>query len=175
MVRTSTAVGICVAIALVTAWARPAFTQSAGQESALLTEVRLLRRAIEALASNGSRIQLVFGRLQLQEQRTTQAVRRLEDAKSALGKHMAIMNAAGNRVTEVESTLSEGRRPADQLKAMEEALSHFKRELAQLEPERVRLVSEEADAAQSLAVEQARWSDLNRQVEDLERLLAQQQ
>lgn len=47
-------------------------------------KVFLLRRAIEALAGNGARVQIVFGRLQLQEQRTTVVVRRVADLRSAL-------------------------------------------------------------------------------------------
>ena len=65
MVRKSTALYLGFTVFILTAWVTPAITQAPVQESALLTEVRLLRQAIEALASNGSRIELVFGRLQL--------------------------------------------------------------------------------------------------------------
>ena len=173
MVRKSTALYFALMVLIVTAWATPAVTQGISQDSALLTEVRLLRQAIEALASNGSRIELVFGRLELQEQRTNTAARRLTDARSTLASHMVSMSAVTNRIAELESSASNASHPPDELKAMQDALAHYKRELARLEAERVRLAAEEADASQALNAEQGRWSDLNRQVEELERVLMQ--
>ena len=125
MVRKSTALLFGLAMLLVTAWATPAITQgSTGQESALLNEVRLLRQAIEALAGNGSRIQLVFGRLQLQEQRTTSAVHRVTEARSALASHMVSLSATANRITELESALSNGNPATEEFKAMQDMLVH---------------------------------------------------
>ena len=174
MVRKSTALNVALLVFVLTAWATPAITQGpAVQESALLSEVRLLRQAIEALAGNGSRIQLAFGRLQLQEQRTTASVRRLTDARSALASHMVSMGAVTNRVAELESASPSA--TGDALKAMQDMLAHYKREAGRLEAERVRLATEESDAAQALSMEQSRWSDLNRQVEEIERLLMQRQ
>lgn len=63
--RISILLNVALAGLLAAAIATPVFTQAPVTESALLIEVRLLRQAIEALAGNGSRIQLVFGRLQL--------------------------------------------------------------------------------------------------------------
>jgi len=40
-----------------------------------------------------------------------------------------------------------------------------------MESERVRLAADEAEAATALNQEQGRWSDLNRQLEELERAL----
>jgi chromosome segregation ATPase len=174
MVRKSTAVYVAFVVLIVTAWAAPAITQgAASQESALLTEVRLLRQAIEALAGNGSRIQLVFGRLQLQEQRTTAAVHRLTEARSALASHMVSLSAVANRLTALESASSNTGHTPEELKSIQDSLAHYKGESARLEAERVRLATEEADAAQALSVEQGQWSDLNRQVEELERVLIQ--
>jgi hypothetical protein len=50
----------------------------------LLTEVRGLRAAMEQMASAGPRVQLVLGRLQLQEQRVNTLVRRQESVRSTL-------------------------------------------------------------------------------------------
>ena len=173
MVRKSTALGFALSVLLATAWVTPAITQMPAQEAALMTEVRLLRQAIEALASNGSRIELVFGRLQLQEQRTNTALRRLSEARSALASHMVSMSAVSNRLADLESTSSAASHTSEELKTIQEAMAHYKRELARLEGERVRLASEESEASQALAVEQGRWSDINRQVEELERALLQ--
>ena len=48
----------------------------------------------------------------------------------------------------------------------------LKAELWILETERLRLVTQEADAANQLALEQNTWSDLNRSLDELERSLA---
>lgn len=175
MVRRSTVIYLALAMLLVGAWMPPVFTQSSSPDSALLSEVRLLRRAIEALASNGTRVQLVFGRLQLQEQRTTAAVRRLEDARRALGQQEGLLAAAAQRTKELESAASDAAQPADETQAIRDALAQHKSEATRMAAERARLATEEADAAQSLSVEQGRWSDLNRQVEELERTVTQRQ
>ena len=51
---------------------------------ALLIEVRGLRAAMEQMASSGPRVQLALGRLQLQEQRVNNLLRRLETARAGL-------------------------------------------------------------------------------------------
>ena len=50
--------------------------------SALLTEVRGLRQALEEMGTAGPRVQLALGRLQLQEQRVNTAIRRLESIRA---------------------------------------------------------------------------------------------
>src|SRR5687768_11401627 len=51
---------------------------------ALLVEVRGLRAAMEQMASSGPRVQLALGRLQLQEQRVNNLLRRLETTRGSL-------------------------------------------------------------------------------------------
>jgi hypothetical protein len=173
MVTRSAILSVTCLVLLVLAWATPTMTQTPAPEPALLTEVRLLRQAIEALAGNGSRIQLVFGRLQLQEQRTTAAASRVTAARSALASHMVSLSAVNNRIVELESSRASGSAPPEEARAIEDSLAHYRRESGRLEAERVRLANEETDAAQGLNAEQGRWSDLNRQVEELERVLVQ--
>ena len=174
MVFRSTTLLLGLALLIAAAWAEPARTQAPPQESGLLTEVRLLRQAIEALAGNGSRIQVVFGRLQLQEQRTTTAVRRVTEARSALASHAVSLSAVQNRLNELDTSVSTTNPLGEELRAIQDSIAHYRRESARLEAERVRLATEESDATQMLALEQGRWSDLNRQLEELERVLMQQ-
>jgi chromosome segregation ATPase len=146
--------------------------QAAPQDtSALLDEVRLLRQAIEALAGTGARVQIVFGRLQLQEQRTTSAVRRLDDARSALATITAKIADIADRVKTIEDDAGRGTRAVPEERAFEIELRELKREWARREEERIRLATQESDAAGQLAQEQGRWTDLNRQLEELERAL----
>jgi predicted nuclease with TOPRIM domain len=66
------------------------------------------------------------------------------------------------------------KRPEDIERAGQE-LTAVRRELSRIEAERTRLMGEEAEAAATLNLEQGRWSDLNRQLEELERLLTPKQ
>ena len=63
---------------------------------ALLTEVRGLRAAMEKMAAAGPRVQLALGRVQLQEQRISNAIRRLDAAaRSRWGSPESIRPRAG--------------------------------------------------------------------------------
>jgi len=145
--------------------------QQAQDASALLAEVRLLRQAIENLAGNGARVQIVFGRLQLQEQRTAVAARRFEDARNTLAVHSAKLTEATARLKEVEGLSTDSSRPVEHQEAVRDTLNHYSREIKQLEAERVRLALLESEASGGLAEEQSRWADLNRQLEAIERAL----
>jgi chromosome segregation ATPase len=153
--------------------ATPGQAQSAGGEKdALLQEVRLLRQAIETLVGTNARVQIVFGRLQLQEQRTATTAKRLEDVRGALSKvvmQIAQMTESLQRYEELDlSTLEPKRREQIPME-----IRSLKSELQLLETERQRLATQEADAANQLALEQNTWNDLNRSLDELERSLTQ--
>ncbi len=63
------------------------------------------------------------------------------------------------------------KRPKDEQEAVQLQLAQLKRESSRMEAERARLAAQEAEAANAVNLEQGRWGDLNRQVEELERLL----
>ena len=75
-----------LAVGAMTARAAGQSNRPANEEvlSALLTEVRGLRAAMEQMASAGPRIQLALGRLQLQEQRVTTMYMRLENVRDSI-------------------------------------------------------------------------------------------
>jgi chromosome segregation ATPase len=151
--------------------ARVPAQQPATLQAELLTEVRLLRQSIEGLAGTGARVQIVFGRLQLQEQRTATAARRLDDLRGALSVTSIRAGEMGDRIKELEDGSNDGRWKPEQLEAVQQELIHTRRELGRIEAERARLMGEESEAAGVLNQEQGRWSDLNRQLEELERAL----
>ena len=146
--------------------------QSASLQTELLAEVRLLRQSIELLAGANARVQIVFGRLQLQEQRTATAARRLDELRNAVSGISMRAAEMGDRIRELEETTNDSRLKPEQLEAMRAELAMARRELSRIEAERARVMAEEAEAAGALNLEQGRSSDLNRQLEDLERALA---
>ena len=141
----------------------------------LLQEVRRLREAIETMVSTGARVQIVFGRLQLQEQRTATAARRLDELREQLSRVTSEATVTAARVGEIEERLRDGRGTPEERAQEESGVRDLKRVAAQMEVERQRLQNEEAQAAGVLAAEQGRWSDLNQQLEELERALSKRQ
>jgi predicted nucleic acid-binding Zn-ribbon protein len=141
----------------------------------LLQEVRRLREAIETMVSTGARVQIVFGRLQLQEQRTATAARRLDELREQLTRASNETAAISAQIADIEERLRDFRGTAEERSNFESEIQHMKRAAMQRESDRQRLQSEEAQAASLLATEQGRWGDLNQQLEELERSLAKRQ
>ena len=140
----------------------------------LLQEVRRLREAIETMVATGARVQIVFGRLQLQEQRAATAARRLDELReqlSRVAKESSMMAAA---MQDMEEKLS-GTRSQEERGNFENEILQMKRMLVQAETERARLQNEESLAAGAQASEQGRWTELNQQLDELERALAKRQ
>lgn len=161
---------IACAVTILAMSPRPAMAQAESpQLTELLTEVRLLRHAVETVASVSVRVQIVFGRLQFQEQRVNTTQRRLDAIReqlTAVSNSLAEFNAALRQLEESD--------PAGNQKKQEELIVMIREtraEIAKLETQRSGVIAEEADAASRLAQEQAQWSDLNRALEELERSL----
>ena len=171
MARPVVITAIVAAIVLTAAAARVPAQQAASTQTELLTEVRLLRQAIESLAGTNARVQIVFGRLTLQEQRTTNAAKRLDDARKALSTLTRDIGNLSDHADDSEAFENDNRRTAEDREQMRKQGAMLRRQIAQMEIERTRLAADEADAASALNQEQGRWSDLNRQLEELERAL----
>lgn len=143
-------------------------TQTTAQ---LLQEVRALRVAIERMTAAGTRAQLLFGRLQLQEQRLTSLGRQLQETRTKLGD---VRRERENQARTIESLTESADRAStpQQRLEMENALKHFKVMVAQLDQQVTALQGEDAGLSQALSAEQARWIELNSRLEELESLLA---
>ena len=139
--------------------------------AALLVEVRGLRVAIEQMASTGPRIQLAFGRLQMQEQRVNTVVRRadsLRDATAAAEKEIAPIR---ERLVRFQNLLETSASP-EQRVDLEAQIGFDKRALAPLLAEVQRLQAEETVALSQVSAEQGRWADINQRLEELERAIS---
>jgi predicted nucleic acid-binding Zn-ribbon protein len=146
--------------------ARP--PQDADVLSALLVEVRGLRQAMEQIGTSGARVQLSLGRLQLQEQRVNNTIRRLESVRDSRAQAEKDYASTLGQVATFENMFKgEKEVPADNpLGAM---LANFKKAVAASEAEIQRLQQEEALIEQQISLEQGRWSEINRALEELER------
>lgn len=141
---------------------------------ALLIEVRGLRAAMEQMASAGPRVQLALGRLQLQEQRLNTMIRRAETVRETVARAEKETTELQWEIAGAEAMLkSADPRNADEqfVRQVNMQILDGKRRLAPLSAELQRLQGEESTLQQQIAGEQARWADINRTLEDLERAL----
>lgn len=150
--------------------AAPRAQQETQTTAHLLQEVRALRVAIERMTAAGTRAQLLFGRLQLQEQRLTSLGRQLQETR---GKLADVQRERQNQAQRIEAFTEEVDRAANpqQRLEMEGALKRTKLVVAQLDQQVTALQGEDAGLGQALSTEQARWIDLNSRLEELESLL----
>lgn len=145
--------------------------QQASSQTELLAEVRLLRQAIESLTGVNARVQIVFGRLQLQEQRTASAGQRLDRAREASTNAAREISNLQDHLKDLEAAINDGRAKPEDLEQVRGESRMIARQIERMDQERLRLVGEETEAASALNQEQGRWADLNRQLEELERAL----
>lgn len=151
--------------------ARVPAQQQASTQTELLAEVRLLRQAIESLTGVNARVQIVFGRLQLQEQRTSSAAQRLEVVRQQSANVAREIADLSDHLKDLEVIVNDGRRKPDEIEQAKAESTMVTRQLERMQQEQVRVIANETDAANALNQEQGRWSDLNRQLEELERAL----
>lgn len=136
---------------------------------ALLVEVRGLRGAIEQMSSASARVQLAMGRLQLNEQRITTYMRRLDDIRDRRPPAELDVQKRQREVDAfVEAIRQSGRPPSPDV---EEELKRVKGELAEARAYLLRLQTEEAQLSRDIATEQDRWAEINRTLEELDRVL----
>jgi hypothetical protein len=143
---------------------------------ALLNEVRALRTTIEMVASAGTSGQLVLGRLQLQEQRLNAVIARLEATRERLANAQREAAQEQDRAETLEAVLKESpavftanhREHMSNREDIEEMLKWHRKQIAGSAAEIQRLTAEEATLSSEVAMEQSRWSDLNRRLEEIE-------
>jgi chromosome segregation ATPase len=167
------AVTLTLTIAAAVGWSAAGRAQSAGASpdvlNALLMEVRGLRAAMELMAAAGPRVQLALGRLQLQEQRINNLVRRLETVRASLAPAQKEHDELVDNLRE-QTELLPARSPTDRPR-YEGEITQIKTNLTRISGDLQRLLNEEALLNQEIAIEQGRWTNFNQRLEELERSL----
>jgi chromosome segregation ATPase len=138
---------------------------------ALLVEVRGLRAAMEQMASAGPRVQLALGRVQLQEQRVNNLMRRLEDSRAHVAEAQRSYDTFQQQLRGVESGLREPQPDGPPAAELQQMQRMTQRQLAQASADLQRLTAEATVLESDLATEQGRWMDLNQRMEALEQSL----
>lgn len=139
---------------------------------ALLIEVRGLRAAMERMASTDAQVQLALGRLQLQEQRVLNQVRRLDAVKAALIVAQRELEPLTQRVKDEAEGVKQFHDDPEIRRGREAQLRATTVEWSRKNTEVQQLLAEDALLNQDIGAEQRRWTDFNQRLEDLERALA---
>jgi chromosome segregation ATPase len=169
--RTSGLVIAVLAFLFVMPRPEPTSAQGTNTVEALLIEVRGLRAALEQLASAGPRVQLLFGRLQLQEQRVAGHLRRLETLRDRMRDADREVQNLTDEISRLESNLKTNTNEGER-QVLEQHLAMLRREVLRATAARETLRGEEAGINSEIATEQGRWADINQRLEELERALA---
>jgi hypothetical protein len=139
--------------------------------AALVGELRALRNDLAQSSQRSMRAQLLLGRLQMQEQRLAYLDRqRSETAGRALEASRATAGIAA-QVEQFNRGGCDTTPNAEQRRDCELLVTQFKRQLGTQQAFEQQLRAQENDLANALAQEQARWSDVNSRLDELERAL----
>ena len=166
--RATAGVSILLALLVTGAAVSRGHAQEPSILPALLNEVKGLRAAMEHMAADGPRVQLALGRLQLQEQRLNTLVVRLDSVRQQLALSQRMVTNHQSQSGHLEAALRNNPGP-EQREDVERMMAMMKQEAAMAAADVQRLTAEEASLASDLASEQARWSDFNQRLEELER------
>ena len=139
----------------------------APQADPTLAELRAMRADINERLEANIRVQLLLGRLTLQEQRTNTVVRQLAEVSDKLRTHeQTKMQIEG-------ATKMFGFDPNKPVADEDDnfLVAMFKGQTEQLAKTEAELKQQHAELSAALSQEQARWATFNAQLGELERLL----
>lgn len=137
----------------------------------LIAEIRALRAEMKEALSTSTRMQLLLGRLQLQEQRAIAIAKQLTDLQQSVNTLQQAKIPLDGELRRLES-LSQGGATPEIQRAAASQLAMTKARLEQLQREEGRLRAQEAELSNQLAFEQSRWTAFSSQLEALEQELA---
>jgi protein subunit release factor A len=159
-------------VALLVAGQSPMPAQdSASSSAALVQEVRALRQAVEEVLATSVRVQLLMGRLQLQEARIQALIRQNAEIDSEISSMSAERQAIQSQVRAMEGVPNESTDPQERAFAKQQ-LSALAERMKTLESRHASLLADQANVQQLVVTEQGRWGDFNQRLEELERMLA---
>ena len=137
---------------------------------ALLSEVRLLRVALERQSAAGARAQVLMGRLTLQAQR----VSTLQAEERRLGSESSRMTAnrvlVEGRLNEARATLEQAREP-EAVASTENEIRQIEAHLRQERAQQGAIDAQRAEVVAALETERARYEEISDRLDRLEREL----
>lgn len=159
------------ALALVLSTLQAPATPSPGASDALVREVRALREAVEQVLAASIRVQLLMGRLQLQEARIQSLARQSAEIDSQIAGLTSERQALTFQHGMMQAGMDETADPREH-EQIKQQLGLLAERLKHLDTRHAALLAEQANVQQLVAAEQGRWGDFNARLEELERFLA---
>jgi hypothetical protein len=150
----------------------PLLAQSASNDTltALLTEVRLLRQALERSAA-APQIQLLGTRLAVQNERLQAATRDYEATRAALQEVQTNLSDVNTRLQATMEVADRTTNNPQLQRELEEHQSALKYEIGKMTTREAQLRARESELGTSVASEQNEWLLLNRRLDEFERAL----
>jgi len=144
--------------------------EGAFTSQAIVQELRALRETVEQVLATNVRVQLLMGRLQLQEARIQALVRQSAEIDSKIESMAAERTSLEHQRRMMENVPNATSDPEEREFARQQ-LAAFAERLKQIEGRHASLLVDQANVQQLVATEQNRWGDFNFRLEELERLL----
>ncbi len=155
--------------------AAPAWAQTASPDSsltqALLTEISLLRQDLQTIAVTIQRVQIVMYRLQAETNLMARATQRLDEARTKCSQAQVQRKNIANQIELAEATARNAQNPAER-KDAEQMIPRFKSAVEMFTNEEQQCQAREADAETQSRAEQAKLTDLQDQLDKLDKVLA---
>ena len=138
--------------------------------TALVAEVRALRTDLAEAARNQLRAQMLMGRVGMQEQRLAYLDKQRSDVITQLAVQAQMTSGIRGQVQNADAGGCNGV-PAEQRRDCESMATMLKRQLADQDAREQQLRTAENELTNALSAEQARWSDFNARLDELERAI----
>jgi hypothetical protein len=163
-------VGMCVGTRGELLAQAPAGARTDGDAAvaALVAEVRALRTELAAASRNQLRAQMLMGRVGLQEQRLAYLDKQRTDTASQVALQAQLTAGLRAQVQAFESGGCNAM-PVEARRDCQANAATLKQQLAQQDAREQQLRSQESELVNALAAEQARWSEFNTRLDELER------
>jgi chromosome segregation ATPase len=153
----------------------PVFAQNTSTDAqltqALLTEIRQLRQDLQTTAATIQRIQIVMFRLQTQSAIMSRATQRLDEARNRCTNAQNQIKMMAGEIQRQQDRLRTTQNPAEQKQA-EDTLSRFKSQVEMFTNDEQQCHAREADADTQYRSERAKMSELEDQLDKLDKVLA---
>ena len=139
--------------------------------AALVTEIRALRADLAASSRNQLRAQMLLGRVQMQEQRLAYLDKQRSEAAAQAAAVAQMTSMLRNQVNGFKEGACAGLPSAEARRDCETQGAMFAKQLEEQDAREQQLRSHERDLETALSSEQARWSEFNSRLDELERTL----
>ena len=161
---------IVVCLVPATAHSQPVIPSGAGTLDEVVRELRLLRQAVEKQSATAARVQLLMGRLTMQDQRTARAQQAVERAQNDLTSAERERSDWQSRLRAITERLEQAAN--DELRQPLEAEARMLRaHLAGSQGQVSSAESRLSQARQALEVETGRYDELDTWLKDIDKQL----